>query len=310
MGLLRPASTRSFSTRSRATCRWISRLTRCSPIRASSSASRSSRLRGGGAGGRRRLASGWAAAVGAAHDDRLGRRVARRAGRPPAPGRRHGRWCGGPHDRQLGRRRDRRVADDPHGRLAELAGGRGDLGQRLGVGLRERGPLRGERAEGRGGRPAPATAPARGVEEVLGAGAAHGDRPVGGGPRRRLGDGGGEVEGLGPGGHGVDGRPWRPRRPRRRRPRRARPPAEGSRACARGPSGVPAGRGLQPVCCGGTAGHRRHRRRPDVEGSRRWRTTRTSRPGTGRGRRARRRRPGRRRRRPCPSWRPAGRAGR
>ena len=48
---------------------------------------------------------------------------------------------GGPHDGQLRGRGDGGVADDAHGRFAEVAGGRGDLGQGLGVRLRVRGPL-------------------------------------------------------------------------------------------------------------------------------------------------------------------------
>ena len=73
-----------------------------------------------------------------------------RADAEPAPTAAGGRV--GPHGGQLGGGRDRRVADDAHGRLAELAGSRGDLGQGLGVGRRVRGPLGRQRGEGRRGR--------------------------------------------------------------------------------------------------------------------------------------------------------------
>ena len=207
VGLFRPASTRSFSTRSRATCRWISRLTRCSPMRASSSASSSSRLLAGCAARR----CGWVAAGRPSPDGtapcarhrsrREPRRFAASAVPPPAS-RVHER-SGGAHGGELGGGGDGGIADDAHRRLAELAGGRGDLGQRLGIGRGVRGPLGRERAEGRRGGLAPAAAAAGRVEEVLGGGAADGRRPVGGGPRRGLGHGRREGQGLLAGGRGV-----------------------------------------------------------------------------------------------------------
>ena len=224
-------------------------------MRASSSASSSSRLLAGCAAG-----AGSVRVPAVAGPTRRARRVTGRlvgphgrASTAPAPV--HGR-PGGAHDGQLGGGRDGRVADDAHGRLAELAGGRGDLGQGLGVGLRVRGPLGRQRAEGRRGRLAPAAAAARGVEEVLGGGAADGQSPVGGGPRRGLGHRGREGQCLLAGGRGIaaGGRGERGHR------------VDGlgrASSVARAPGGVGG-----PVGRGGCDGLMRRPARPAAEGDR------------------------------------------
>ena len=187
VGAFRPASSRSFSTRSTATCRCTSRFTRCSPIRASSSASSSSMLRSGSSGsGRFGLCGrllGWDGGTGAGIG--IGE-----------PVRGHGRG----HGRQLGSGRDGGVPDDAHRRLAQLAGSRGDLRQCTGVVGRMRGALCRERAQDRGGGVAPTTPATRCVEEVLRGGRSTGGvRPVRCCPGRGLGHGRGQGQPFGAG---------------------------------------------------------------------------------------------------------------
>ena len=188
VGLFSPASPRSFSTRSTATCRCTSRFTRPSPVRASSSAKqlveaalRSLRLR---------RDSGSVAGV-------LGRQRWRRSRRVLDH------WSGHRkpvRHRQLGGGRDGGVADHAHRRLAQLAGRRGDLGECRGVVARVRGALSGQRAQDRRGGVAPPTPAARGVEEVLGGRRVTGSAgPVGRCPGGGLGHRGGKGQPLGAG---------------------------------------------------------------------------------------------------------------
>ena len=199
---LSPAAVRFCSTLSRATCRWISRLTRASPTRASSSASSSASGRAGGSA----RAAVWAGACPCGLGQRrIGAGRANRVGSGGKVASRRGRLLGRPrYGAQLCRRGHRGVAGHPHGQLTETARGRGDLGQRGGIG---RGPGRalGDEPAQQRGRCLTPPAPERGrVEEGPVGGVERGIRhtgavdPVGGRARSRLGDGGGEGEGLGP----------------------------------------------------------------------------------------------------------------
>jgi len=96
-----------------------------------------------------------------------------------------------PGGRQLGGCSDAGVADDPHRRFAQTAGGRDHLSQRLGVRQAQRGPLGHQGAEGRS-RGGPPASPARGgIEEVLGC-PADCHRPVRRSPGGGLGNGRGQ----------------------------------------------------------------------------------------------------------------------